>query len=199
VEGAPLAAGQGVVEDVADDAAREGEPVSARFPLFFEQSLAQELLARFVEVLRVLGQRFEVPVVEAPAQDRRDERISRWLSGSRSMRFSTACWIVAGSASEEIAEPLEKFHAPESSRAIPPESMSDRTSSLVKKGFPSVASRSLSASESVTFEPPETDSINARCSDGENGPSVIETNRGSSAKESSIRIRGCRLSVSVCR
>ena len=31
------------------------------------------------------------------------------------------------------------------------------------------------------------------------GPSVIETNRGSSAKESSIRASGCRLSISVCR
>ena len=57
------------------------------------------------------------------------------------MRFSTACWIVAGSASAEISASLEKLHAPVSSFAIPPDSTSERTSSLVKNGLPSVASR----------------------------------------------------------
>ncbi len=115
------------------------------------------------------------------------------------MRFSTACWIVAGRASAEISASLEKLQAPVSSFAIPPDSTSERMSSRVKKGLPSVASRSRRASSSETFGAPTSDSTRERCSEGEKGGSVIETKRGSSAKDSSIRMSGWRLSVSVCR
>ena len=94
---------------------------------------------------------------------------------------------------------FRKAPGPVSSREMPPESMSDRISSLVKNGFPSVASWSRRARSSATFGAPTRDATSDRCSDGENGPSVMETKRGSSAKESSMRIKGCRLSVSVCR
>ena len=50
--------------------------------------------------------------------------------------------MVAGRASAEISASFEKLQAPVSSFAIPPDSTSERTSSLVKNGLPSVASRS---------------------------------------------------------
>ncbi len=50
----------------------------------------------------------------------------------------------------------------------------------MKKGLPSVASRSRRARSSETFGAPTSDSTRERCSEGENGGSVIETNRGSS-------------------
>ena len=106
------------------------------------------------------------------------------------MRFSTACWMVAGRASAESASPRAKASAPLSSFAIPPESTSERTSSLVKNGFPSVASRRRCARESVTREVPATDSTSARCSEAEKGGSVRDRKRGSSAKESSMRVSG---------
>ncbi len=115
------------------------------------------------------------------------------------MRFSTACWMVAGRASAEISASVEKLQAPVASRAMSPDSTRERMSSLVKNGLPSVASRSRCVSRSETFASPTTDSTRERYSEGENGGSVRETKRGSSAKESSMRISGCRLSVSVCR
>ena len=97
------------------------------------------------------------------------ERRSRSSCGSRSIRFSTACWMVAGRASAEISASFEKLQAPVSSFAIPPDSTSERTSSFVKNGLPSVASRSRRASSSETFGAPTSDSTSARCSEGEKG------------------------------
>jgi hypothetical protein len=101
--------------------------------------------------------------------------------------------------SAEISASFEKLQAPVSSRAMPPESISERSSSFVNKGFPSVASRSRPASDSETFVAPTSDSTSERCSEGDSGPSVTDTNLGSSANESSIRVSGWRRSVSVCR
>ena len=56
------------------------------------------------------------------------------------MRPSTASWIVAGIASAESAASPEIVHCPVASAAMAPEPSSERTSSLVKKGFPSVPS-----------------------------------------------------------
>ena len=89
-----------------------------------------------------------------PSTDATESR-SRSSCGSRSMRFSTACWMVAGSASAEISASFEKLQAPVSSFAMPPDSTSERTSSRVKNGLPSVASRSRRASSSETFGRPD--------------------------------------------
>src|SRR2546422_491068 len=83
--------------------------------------------------------------------------------------------LVTGRASAEIAASFEKLHAPVSSFAIPPDSVSDRISSFVKNGLPSVASRSLWARSSETFGAPTSDSTRDLCSEGENGGSVKDT------------------------
>lgn len=85
------------------------------------------------------------------------------------MRVSTACWMVAGRASADISASFEKLQAPVSSFAMPPDSTSERTSSRVKNGFPSVASRSRWARSSETFGAPTSDSTSDRCSEGEKG------------------------------
>jgi hypothetical protein len=73
------------------------------------------------------------------------DRTSRSSSGRPLTRFSTTCWIVAGIASAESSVAPERFHSPVSSREMPPESRSERTSSFVKKGFPSDPARSRPA------------------------------------------------------
>ena len=63
---------EGAVENVAHDAAREGEPVAARFALFLEKALFHEPVDRLVEALRILGEQLEVLEFEALPEDRRD-------------------------------------------------------------------------------------------------------------------------------
>ena len=115
------------------------------------------------------------------------------------MRASTACWMVAGRASEEIAPPPESSHAPVVSCVIPPESSSERTSSLVKNGLPSVASYSLVARSAATSEPPVSVDRNFLCSDRDSGPRVSAENRRSPWKPCSICEIGWRRSISVVR
>ena len=79
----------------------------------------------------------EILELEALSEDRGDlERTSRSSSGSRSIRASTACWIVSGRASDEIPVAPESFRRPSRPAAMPPESRSDRTSSFVKRRVP---------------------------------------------------------------
>ena len=61
---------------------------------------------------------------------------------------------IAGRSSEEMSTPPGSDQAPDLSWAMLPESRSERTSSFVKKGFPSVASRSLRASSGAIWLPP---------------------------------------------
>lgn len=68
------------------------------------------------------------------------DRTSRCSSGSRSILFSTTCWMVAGIVSAERPASPDRRHSPVSSAEMPPESTSERTSSFVKKGLPSVPS-----------------------------------------------------------
>ena len=103
---------------------------SPRDSLFLEKPVLQEAVDRLVEALRVVRERLEVLEVEALAEDGRDGEDVAHPSGRRSTRASTACWIVSGSASEEMPVAPERFRAPESSRAIPPKSRSERTSSF---------------------------------------------------------------------
>ena len=56
------------------------------------------------------------------------ERTLRRSSGSRPIRFSTACWIVAGRASDEISMPPAPAQAPVAFCTMLPASSSDRTS-----------------------------------------------------------------------
>ncbi len=111
--------GERGVEDVADDAARERQPVAARLALLLEHALADEPVDGVVEIPVALGERLEVLRVEGLAETEATERRSRSSSGSRSIRFSTACWMVAGSASAEISASFEKLQAPVSSSRDP--------------------------------------------------------------------------------
>ena len=149
---------------------------SSRRPSFRSRSIASSRpFASSASVSRSLKSKL-LPRTDAT------ERTSRTSSGSRSTRASTACWIVSGSASEEMPVAPERFRAPESSRAIPPESRSERTSSFVKRGLPSVAARSRPARSSESLPPPAASSTRARCSDGVSGPSVSAAKRGSPAE-----------------
>jgi len=55
VEGAAVAAGKASVEDVADDAARERQPVAARLPLLLEDTFPEQPVRGVFEIRRVVG------------------------------------------------------------------------------------------------------------------------------------------------
>ena len=80
-------------------------------------------------------------------------------------------------------------HAPVSFWAMQPESSSERTSSLVKNGFPSLASNSCWARPSTISLPPISVSRNARCSSSENGSSAMDSNCRSPRNEDSILVK----------
>ena len=80
VERPALAAGEGGVENVPDDAARKGQPVAARLPFLLEDPLAQQPVDGVVEIRGPFGQGLEVPGVEGLAEHRGDrEKIAQLL------------------------------------------------------------------------------------------------------------------------
>src|SRR5713101_4539874 len=68
VKRATLATGKRAVQNVADDPARESQPVATGFPFLFEDPLADEPVDLVVEVLCVFRQRLEVLGVEGLPQ-----------------------------------------------------------------------------------------------------------------------------------
>src|SRR5205807_3482218 len=74
VEGSAASAGQGAVENVADDPARKGQPVAAGLPLLFEDSFPDEAIDVVVEVLRSLRQRRQIARVEGLSEHRGDRQ-----------------------------------------------------------------------------------------------------------------------------
>ena len=80
VERPAPAAGEGSVEDVANDAARERQPVAARLALLLEKPFAHQPVDGVVEVLRPFGQGLEVPGLEGLAQHGGDrQEIAQFL------------------------------------------------------------------------------------------------------------------------
>ena len=80
VEELSLSPRDGVVEHVADDAAREREAVAPRASLLLEQAVAHEPLDRVVQAVDAFRECLEVAELEALSEDRRDrEDVARLL------------------------------------------------------------------------------------------------------------------------
>src|SRR5262245_64927021 len=64
MERAAFASGERGIQNVAHDAAREGQAVSPRLPLLFEHLFRDELFDVVVEIARVVGESLEVSRIE---------------------------------------------------------------------------------------------------------------------------------------
>ena len=72
VESLSLPPRERAVEHVANDAAREGQPVAARVHRLLQDSVAHEAIHGVLQILRLVRQGREVAVLEALAEDRSD-------------------------------------------------------------------------------------------------------------------------------
>ena len=203
VERPALAARERGVEHVADDAARERQPVAARLALLLEDPLAHEPVDVVVEVLGVLGERLEVLESKVLPEDGGDREKVAQLLGQPLDALLDGLLDRRG---QGVGGDLRLLREAPGAGVVlrDPARVDERADELLREERDCPPSRRGGAgrASSETFGAPTSDSTSERCSEGEKGGERHETKRGSSAKESSIRdqrmpLVGLRLPVAA--